>query len=60
MFVSPENKNSEDCLEKGHWQYDYTKYLTLGSDNSLEFDKTNTTQLIQALLSNNKTGLLAI
>lgn len=42
----------EDCLEKGYFQYDYPKYLTLGSINSdLYFSERGTKELIEAILN---------
>ncbi|MPQ47793.1 hypothetical protein GCQ56_12350 [Marinifilum sp. N1E240] len=41
-----------DCLQKGYFQYDYPKYLTLGKINSeLKFSKKGTKELIDAILS---------
>lgn len=42
----------KDCLEKGYFQYDYPKYLTLGSINSdLRFSEKGTKELIKAILN---------
>ena len=42
----------KDCLEKGYFQYDYPKYLTLGSINSdLRFSETGTKELVKVFLS---------
>lgn len=53
-YVEPikgEYNQTKACKTKGYWHYDYTKYLTLGSRNDLEFDIQNTKRLIQLLLS---------
>ncbi len=43
----------KDCIEKGYFQYDYSKYLTLGSINSnLRFSERGTKELIDAILNN--------
>jgi len=42
----------KDCLQKGYFQYDYPKYLTLGKVNSeLKFSKKGTKELIDAIVS---------
>ena len=36
VFEEPTNKEwnqTKHCKKKGHWQYDFTKYVTLGSIN---------------------------
>lgn len=43
------------CFGRGHWQYDFTKYLTLGSSDNFEFDKNKTKALIQIILNRPKT-----
>lgn len=48
---SSHNYTSETCLKKGYWQYDFTKYLTLGTINNLKLDTKNTRLLIEQLLS---------
>lgn len=40
------------CLQSGYWQYDYPKYLTLGTANKgLVFDEQHTKLLMKAILS---------
>jgi len=50
VFEGPrtgENNTTEMCLEKGYWQYDYSKYLTLGSDpEKYVFDEVRTRAMI--------------
>ncbi|WP_159023602.1 hypothetical protein [Formosa sp. L2A11] len=49
------------CLKSGHLQYDFPKYLTLGSINKdLIFSKKGTKKLIKSLLSNQKLGKIFI
>ena len=48
---SKENYTSNFCINKGYWQYDFTKYLTFGTNNNLKFDESKTAQLINELLS---------
>ncbi|REE08670.1 hypothetical protein DFQ09_106137 [Winogradskyella pacifica] len=45
------NYTSKSCLDKGYWQYDFTKYLTLGTIHDLKLDKAKTTLIIKQLLS---------
>lgn len=62
-FVDP-NKNeihqTQICKSKGYWQYDYAKYLTLGSRNDLEFDLPNTKRLVRKIVERDKTHKLLI
>ncbi|TBN01414.1 hypothetical protein EYD45_13095 [Hyunsoonleella flava] len=52
VFVdSDKNPTSNRCLSQGYWQYDFSKYLTFGTINKLEFDTTGTRTLILNLLS---------
>ncbi|WP_252723847.1 hypothetical protein [Winogradskyella psychrotolerans] len=48
---SDKNYSSKSCLDKGYWQYDFTKYLTFGTRNDLKLDKKNTARIIDQLLS---------
>jgi len=57
---SSHNYTSETCIKKGYWQYDFTKYLTLGTINNEELDLKNTRLLIEQLLSIPTTGKLFI
>ncbi|WP_341220934.1 hypothetical protein [Polaribacter atrinae] len=54
VFVSPkknETNQTQICKEKGFWQYDFTKYVTLGSFNSnLKLSEIATKNLIIQLL----------
>ena len=51
MFEGPrqgEVNTREMCLEKGYWQYDYSRYLTLGSDpENYAFDEMRTRAMIE-------------
>lgn len=64
VFESPnsgEFNQIEKCLKNGYFQYDYPKYLTLGSINdSLVFSEKGTKKLIQAILKNQTLGKLFI
>jgi hypothetical protein len=57
---SENNFTSESCLNKGYWQYDFSKHLTLGTINNLQLDKDKTKQLISQLLSINETHKIFI
>ena len=48
-----QNTTSSYCINKGYWQYDFTKYLTFGEINNLTLDKSKTAYLINQLLDNN-------
>lgn len=52
-FVEPINNEfnqTKECKSKGYWQYDYTKFLTLGSREDLEFDQSNTKSLVDKIV----------
>jgi hypothetical protein len=55
-FIEPtlfdENQTNE-CKSKGFWYYDYSKYLTFGSRDDLEFDLHNSKLLINLILADN-------
>lgn len=54
-FVEPiksEFNQTRECLSKGYWQYDYTKFITLGSRDDLEFDPQNTKNLVNMIVNN--------
>ncbi|QXP52842.1 hypothetical protein [Cellulophaga sp. HaHa_2_1] len=63
-FVAPKPKEYnqvENCLSNGYFQYDYPKYLTLGSINAtLVFSEKGTKQFIQTILKNETLGKLFI
>ena len=49
------------CLNKGFWQYEFSKYLTFGKiNNDLIFSKTHTKVLIQTLLKQSETKKIFI
>ena len=61
IYVNSEKSyRIKSCLNKGYWQYDFTKYLTFGAINDLELDKIKTKLLIKHLLSNNQTQKIFI
>jgi len=56
-----EYNQTKVCQSKGAFQYDYTKYLSLGSVNdNLNFSERATKELIEALLKNRELGKLFI
>lgn len=57
---SDANTTSKTCIEKGYWQYDYSKYLTFGTINQLTLDKKKTKTLIQKLITKPQTQKLFI
>ena len=64
VFESPkphEYNQIAKCINQGYFQYDYPKYLTLGSINKeLIFSNTGTKILVMSLLKNNLLGKLFI
>lgn len=64
FFEGPKPKEYnqiEKCIEKGKWQYDFTKYFTFGTINSnLTFSERATKDLILEILKQPSTGKLFI
>lgn len=60
VFVNEKNKTSNYCVNKGYWQYNFTKYLSFGNDRDLKFNALQTKQLIRALLQQSKAKKLFI
>lgn len=53
VFEEPKNNEintTNICKEKGYWQYDFTKYLTLGKNNNLTFTSSANKYLIDIIL----------
>ena len=62
-YVEPKPKEpnyNSICKSKGYWQYDFTKHLTLGSRQDLEFDLSNTRYLVSQIVNNPFTQKLLI
>jgi hypothetical protein len=57
---SENNYSCQSCLDKGYWQYDFSKYLTFGIINDLKLDKGKTAHLIRQLLTISETQKLFI
>jgi len=56
-----ELNQTQVCKSKGYWQYDFTKYFTLGKINHhLVFSEKGTKILMRALLRNKKLGKIFI
>ena len=54
-FPKPNEINQpEKCKSNGSWQYDYPKYLTLGTNSNLEFSEIATKDLVRSILDNNE------
>ena len=64
IFVEPRPGTTDQtatCKEKGYWQYDYTKYVSLGRRNSrLTFSESGTRKLITALLADPSLGKILL
>ena len=48
-FVKSENKTNNYCKNKGYWQYDITKYLSLFPDKGLKFDTLRTRKILKTI-----------
>lgn len=57
---SHKNLSASACIKKGYWQYDFSKYLSLGKINDLHLDKTKTTILIRQLIQSEQTEKIFI
>ncbi|MGJ8742983.1 hypothetical protein [Polaribacter sp.] len=55
-----EYNQSEVCKNRGNWQYDFTKYITLGSNKNLRFSKSATRDLVNSILKQKSIGKLFI
>jgi len=44
-----------NCMNNGNWQYDFPKYLTLGSKHGLRFELSKTKELISLILNRKQT-----
>lgn len=60
VYAKENNPTTQTCLNQGYWQYDFPKYLTFGTINTLTLDKENTNTLIQGLLNKTKVEKLFI
>lgn len=59
-FVDVHNSTSTDCINQGNWQYDFTKYLTFGTNSNLQYDSKSTHKLLKTLLSKSETQTIFI
>lgn len=57
---SEKNFTSSNCIKKGYWQYDFSKYFSFGKINNLTIDELKTKHLIKQLLSNPNTKKIFI
>jgi len=48
------------CIDNGYWQYDFPKYLTLGSNKNLSFAESKTKDLINLILNRKQTQMVFI
>lgn len=56
-----EFNQTSQCKQKGYWQYDFPKYLSLGEINTaLEFSKTGTRELAKRIINHPKIGKVFI
>lgn len=53
--TSKEYDQSSTCKKQGYWQYDFPKYLTLGSKSNLKFNANATKKLINHIIHRSKT-----
>jgi hypothetical protein len=62
-YVEPtksEFNQTRKCKSKGYWHYDYTKFLSLGGRNDLEFDINSTKNLVTEITNELLTQKLLI
>ncbi len=52
---SGEYNMPKECIDRGFWQYDFPKYLTLGSSDKYIFDEKRTKDLIYLILNRSTT-----
>ncbi len=64
VFEGPNEKEFDQtsvCKEKGYWQYDFPKYLTLGTiHKNIKFSEKGTRELIKLILKQKNIGKLFI
>jgi hypothetical protein len=64
VFANPRKKEYNAikyCKQQGHWQYDFTKYLTLGRINrNIEFSEKGTRSLLKAIAQQPEIGKIFI
>ena len=60
IYVQDDNYSSNNCVEKGYWQYNFPKYLTLGKINNLQFDTNSTAKIISTFLKQTETEKIFI
>jgi len=64
VYESPTKKEYDQiivCKNKGNWQYDFPKYMTLGKINKdIVFSKNGTQKLINLIVKQNEIGKLFI
>lgn len=59
--MSKEFNQTTACKNKGHWHYDFPKYLTFGKINKeINFSKKGTKSLAKTIVNNSKVGKLFI
>lgn len=59
--TSSEYNQNAVCKSRGNWQYDFPKYLTLGTVNSkIQFSQTGTQEMVQLILKQKSIGKLFI
>lgn len=57
-YEQPSNREKNQpqiCLNNGYWQYDFPKYLTLGTNQNLTFEVSKTKDLIELILKREQT-----
>jgi len=56
-----ERNQTNECKDNGYWQYDFSKYLTLGKTNSgLSLDEEKTKAIVNLIISQDQVGKLFI
>lgn len=52
-YTPPQDQETDQinqCISRGYWQYDFPKYLTIGSRKDLSFAPSETYQLLELIL----------
>lgn len=60
IYAQEENYSATNCIEKGYWQYNFSKYLTFGKINNIDFDATSTKKSIKTFLAQPETQKIFI
>ena len=60
IYVQDKSMTTNNCIEKGYWQYNFPRYLSFGKVNDLEFDAESTKKVIRTFLKQKDTQKIFI